>query len=682
MYISNIKIENYRNFESISVDFSDGINLLIGANNSGKSNILKALSLIFSTYSKKQLSTSDIYNNIPLPKLKAHSPKISITIEFSQSQNEDLMSDDLVTVSNWLVSLEEPYRAQVKYEFFLPQSEEEKYISKVVSVSSKEEIYKIINNDFIRFYINKIWIGNPTNQIQIDSDSLNKFDFQFLDAIRDVERDMFSGKNTLLKSVIDFFMDYDIKSNNSLTEIVQQQQILLKNNEFKSISSQIIKHLQKRLSKGKDEILSYAKSIGALFDDSKPDFQGNLTETELYSVLQLIIKQNSGMSIPISNNGLGYNNLIFMSLLLSKMQVDSNGKYLGNNAKVFPILAIEEPEAHLHPTMQFQFIKFLQNNIKNKKVKQIFITSHSTHITSSAKLDSLICLYKNNNQTNIAYPGTILNNTPNSKKYVQRFLDATKSNMLFAEKIIFVEGIAEQLLIPIFAKYLDKPLEDYHVSLINIGGRYFNHFLNIFDSVKENTINKKIACITDLDPTRKDKSKEKEKYKKCYPFEVDLEPEKYIYKKNETPLEYKEHPNIKFFTQEKIYGKTLEYQIAFENETNKLLITDSLKNNQEITNLIDLIKGNKNIDEILEILSSTVENKRIKTSIKNSNFDIKYKKKAIIASRYLNSVEKGENALELSSNLNDNLEKKGTSKYKNFNIPQYIKEAINWICDN
>ena len=53
-------------------------------------------------------------------------------------------------------------------------------------------------------YINKIWIGNPENQVVVDGENLSKFDFQFLDAIRDVERDMFSGKNTLLKNVIDF----------------------------------------------------------------------------------------------------------------------------------------------------------------------------------------------------------------------------------------------------------------------------------------------------------------------------------------------------------------------------------------------------------------------------------------------------------------------------------------------
>jgi len=106
MYISNISVENYRNFDSISVDFQDGVNLLIGQNNAGKSNLLSALALIFDNSFKKQLSINDIYNNIPLEKLKLNSPKVSITVFLSQSKNENLMGDELVTVSNWLISLE------------------------------------------------------------------------------------------------------------------------------------------------------------------------------------------------------------------------------------------------------------------------------------------------------------------------------------------------------------------------------------------------------------------------------------------------------------------------------------------------------------------------------------------------------------------------------------------------
>lgn len=696
MFISNISIENFRNFKSVSVDFRDGINMLIGQNNAGKSNLLKALAIIFDSSYKKQLSTNDIYNNLPLEDLKLHSPKVSITVRLSQSENENLMGDELVTVSNWLVSLQEPYLAQVQYEFFLPEAYEAKYRSYMQGVSTKEMAWKVINDNFIRLYINKTWVGNPENQIQIDNDSLNKFDFQFLDAIRDVERDMFSGKNTLLKNVIDFFIDYDIKSDKNLTEEQQSEQLSDRKREFDTTSESLVAKLRERLKSGNREILSYADGIGASFDKSKPDFEGKITESELYSVLQLIVKQNTGMSIPISNNGLGYNNLIFMSLLLAKMQVDSDGKYLGSNAKVFPVLAIEEPEAHLHPTMQFQFIKFLKKNISDKKVKQIFITSHSTHITSSTQLDDIICFYKENGQVGVAYPGKVFfdieadgskKDKPDSKKYVQRFLDATKSNMLFAEKVIFVEGIAEQLLMPVFADYLNKSLEENHVSVINIGGRYFEHFLYLFDSKKETTINRKIVCITDLDPAQKEKNKEKAKFQKCYPFEMNADPSKYDYELNSIMDKYKDaaHPNIRSFTQDKALGKTLEYQLAFENEKCKLLITPSLQNRTEFNELMAMIEEDKPIADMLTKLRGSDENERIKDSITAVNQGIwseEKKKKAIIASRYLNSVGKGENALELSSVLIENLLKKGKDGYQEFHVPSYIREAIEWMCED
>lgn len=701
MFISNIKINNFRNFDNISVDFRDGVNLLIGQNNAGKSNLIKALRLIFDSTVKKQLSINDIYNNIPLEELKVHSPKVSITLLLSQSETEDLMGDELVTVSNWLISLKEPYWGQIQYEFFLPEDQEEKYIKCIKDASTQEKARKIINDHFIRLYINKTWVGNSDNQVQIDGESLSKFDFQFLDAIRDVERDMFSGRNTLLKNVIDFFIDYDIKSDKSISIKEQSQKIETRKAEFETTSHELIEKLKERLKRGNKEILSYADDIGASFDNSEPNFEGKITESELYSVLQLIVKQNTGISIPISNNGLGYNNLIFMSLLLAKMQVDSDGQYLGSNAKVFPILAIEEPEAHLHPTMQFQFVKFLKNNLAKKKVKQVFITSHSTHITASTQLDDTICLYKEKGKSEVAYPGKVffdmeqdklkkekvkIDNT-DSKKYVQRFLDATKSNMLFAEKLILVEGIAEQLLIPIFADYLGKPLEENHVSIINVGGRYFEHFLYLFDSKKDNTINRKVACITDIDPIRKKKNEKNEKFRKCYPFEMNVDSTNYEYKQNIAMEKYKKgkHSNIRSFTQDKQYGRTLEYQIAFENPTCKLLITPSLSNSEELKDLMDFYEGSTELDEFLEELSNTKENNRIKQSINSCDakiWDDNTKKKAIIASRYLNSVGKGENALELSSILRDNLYEKGKPGFKEFNVPTYIKDAIDWMCDD
>jgi predicted ATP-dependent endonuclease of OLD family len=121
--------------------------------------------------------------------------------------------------------------------------------------------------------------------------------------------------------------------------------------------------------------------------------------------------------------------------------------------------------------------------------------------------------------------------------------------MLFAHKVILVEGLAEQLTISILASYLAISLEDNHVAVINVGGRYFEHFLNMFNSSAPYTV-QKIACITDRDPVRRDKTKPT--FTVCYPIEYDVDKSKYDYKdhSSQSLIKYQSHANIRFFSQE------------------------------------------------------------------------------------------------------------------------------------
>src|SRR5690606_734585 len=195
-----------------------------------------------------------------------------------------------------------------------------------------------------------------------------------------------------------------------------------------------------------------------------------------------------------------------MSLLLAKMQINSDGKYLGSNAKVFPVLAIEEPEAHLHPAMQYKFLKFLKENRRQQKVRQIFVTTHSTQITSAVPLDDIICLHNEECTISDGYPGKCFpDDAPGqeAKAYVQRFLDATRSDMLFAQKVIFVEGLAEQVLLPTLTKYIGVDIEDHQIAIVPVCGRFFDHFLRIFDTRLPFTIPNKVVCLKDRDPERK-----------------------------------------------------------------------------------------------------------------------------------------------------------------------------------
>jgi len=210
MFISELWIENLRCFKSIQkIDFHEGINVIIGHNNSGKSVIMKALSLLFDAGSPKRLSIYDFNRDLSIEEIKKAPPRIRLTAVLTESDNEDEYSDDIVTISTWLTKLDKPYEAKLTYDFFLPEKEVEGYLAEITPIKStdKADYWRQIDRNYIRKYTYKYYVGDPDLKVSIDGDTIRKFDFQFLDAIRDVDRDLFSGKNTLLKEVIDFFIN-------------------------------------------------------------------------------------------------------------------------------------------------------------------------------------------------------------------------------------------------------------------------------------------------------------------------------------------------------------------------------------------------------------------------------------------------------------------------------------------
>lgn len=679
MYIKEIKILNFRSFKKALMPFHEGVNVIIGHNNTGKSNLLRAMGLVLGYSNGHRLGTSDLFYETDVAELQRQSPRIQITLVLRRSADENLDSADMALFANMMTDPALSEEAELRYEFKLDDRQEQNYKADVANAITAKEIWKIIEQDYIRLYKSSRSGGNQAAGININ-ETLRQIDFQFLDAIRDVSHDLYAGYNPLLRDVLNFFIDYSVKNDVTKTEDEIKEQLKVLRDDFVQQSRPLMQTLQDRLQDGKNVFLKYALDTGATFNGAKPDFDGTVTENEMFSVLRMFIKYAVGIEVPATYNGLGYNNLIYMSLLLSKMQADGNIAYMKRNAKVLSFLAVEECEAHLHPAMQYKFLKFLQDNNLNGHVRQIFMTSHSTQIASAVKLDDLICLTSPElGQINVGYPRVIYQedniDDALSKQYVQRFLDATKADMFFADKLIFVEGIAEELLLPVFAKYLDKDLTDEHVLVVNMGGRYFNHFLKLFDTKNPYTINKKIVCLTDIDPCRR-KKENNGNYEVCYPYEYNIDTDNYNYKHHaDTEVDqYVVHPNIRFYRQDVTYGKTLEYDLMRENPNCELLLTDSVSNRDEIKAMMAELDVNKMMGK----MRNSEANTRIKSSIDQSGWEDEEKRKALLASRYLNSVSKGSNALELNVTLMDNLEKPEAER-KEFHVPQYIIDALEWL---
>jgi predicted ATP-dependent endonuclease of OLD family len=691
MYISGIKIKNYKNFKDLAIEFNHGLNVIIGHNNSGKTNLIKALQLVLDRNLKDKPSIDDFCKtNIDY----TEPPSIEISVFIKEHNDEP---DDKNVVYDWLIQESPEYTAQLTYVFELPTKNHEEYKVQIEECRKdggfdQEKCLKLISKKFLQKYVSRIYGGNPSKQEKADSENLDRFDFQFLDAIRDAERQMFYGNNTLLRDVLNYFLDYDLTNGQGFDNLTAENIEALKQreDEFNEKSKELLEILIRRIDR--DKILQYSNETGA-DKGGKPNFDAEITEQELLFALRLIVEK-SGFKLPIKNNGLGYNNLLFIALILAKMQMESSN-YMGDNAKVFPVLTIEEPEAHLHPSMQSKFLKFLNSN---KQARQIFITSHSTHITSAISLESIVCLYDDlDGNSAVGYPGKVFSDSKKDKDsriYVQRFLDATKSNMLFADKVVFVEGLAEQLLIPSFSQYLglEDSLVNEHIAIISVDSRTFTHFLKLYaynGTDCPNAINKKVVCITDADPS----IKKNNKWVSAFPFELDESENSKSLSAHVTELKEKyedKYANIFVFHPPIGKGKTLEYELCKENPQSTLLITDSFPSQNSAhtpTNYQEIIsKFDDSLDDIIEEYKSKLgidelkENKileSISTCTWPNEID---KKKALIAAIYYKIVSgaKGQHAFFFEQNLRENFTKEAGEKL-DFNVPKYIIDALTEI---
>jgi putative ATP-dependent endonuclease of the OLD family len=190
------------------------------------------------------------------------------------------------------------------------------------------------------------------------------------------------------------------------------------------------------------------------------------------------------------NPGLGTLNRLFMAAELVHL---SKSDWSGLRAAL-----IEELEAHLHPQAQMKVIEELQR----RKNIQLILTSHSPNLTSKVSLKNLIlCADKN------AFPmgQDFTQLDPADYKFLECFLDVTKSNLFFAKGVILVEGWAEELLVPALAKLMKAAgvipcdLTEAGVSVVNVGGLAYLRYAKIFLRKDGPKIEIPVSIITDID---------------------------------------------------------------------------------------------------------------------------------------------------------------------------------------
>lgn len=648
MYLSSLTIHNFRCFQDTKVEFTAGLNLLIGENNSGKTAVIEALRLLFERTGRTRPTFEDFHR--PFAAGTTEPPKISITATFRSNPDDSVAEKALV--ATWLTKVDEPWEAAITYDFFLPEIDAAKFRSRLAARQNELDFFEALVDLYVPKYVTRFWAGDPTNQNRAEPDLLAKFSLNVLGALRDAEGELSSGRNALMRRILSQILDQDLEDGAGEKDT--------RTEEFQSLSRDAIAQLKGRLDT--KTLFGLIESVGAK-DGGDPDFQGKVSEAEMLAALRLFIQQ-TGFSHPLELNGLGYNNLIYISLILASIQHQSS-QAVGENAVAYAMLSIEEPEAHLHPVLQARLLRFIRAQLKQYKAKQVFLTSHSTHITSQCSLDSLVCLNRDAG-FKCFYPGKALIKEPESKVYLERYLDATKSNLLFLKGVIIVEGPTELILVSRFADSLGLRLEDYRVGVIVADGVASKHFANLFDLGTKNQggLGIRLSCVVDADPLKAEmtitkKKKEKKVWKKCYPYEVKSDEELFKPKAGHlVNLEesVKDSAFVKVFHGE----KTFEYDFALTNFS-ETIITDTLSTPAQ-KELKSYLKS-PSLDSLEQERAEAIEGLKCSEARKLAGWATLFTEA---------SGSKADQAEAIALKLEE--------KDHGIKVPDYIERAIKWAC--
>lgn len=465
MYLSELKLWNFRKYgDSSSFDiskpnlvlkFNKGINVLVGENDSGKTAIIDAIKLVLKTqdYEWVRVTEKDFFNN---------SNRFRIELQF-----DDLSDDEAKNFIEWLC-----------YKTIKDEQNQDKavvYLRLIYDITRNEE--KIFPSD--------VCAGADEKGYPLTAEAKEYLKTTYLKPLRDAEAELTPGRYSRLSNIL-FSSDTFKKGSreNSLTKKIDEFNVFV--NDF----------FEKSENEGNEIKVIIDEFLNSFIENSnKSDF--TFSQKDLRNILSKI---ELGLK-DIINPGLGSLNRLYMATELLNLKRNS-----WNGVK---LCLVEELEAHLHPQAQMKVInKLLQCSEKDNI--QFILTSHSPNLTSKLPIENLIYCHKES-----CYPmgKNFTNLDEDDYKYLQKFLDVTKSNLFFAKGLIFVEGWSEEIFLPSFAKVLKnngiitKDLTEAGVSIINVGNLAFLRYAKIFQRKDNTAIDIPIALITDSDVSKYQKDK-------------------------------------------------------------------------------------------------------------------------------------------------------------------------------
>lgn len=634
MYLSKIYIKNFRGIKELLVEFDKKLNVIIGANGQLKTSLMDAIRLFYSWGGPNrdmEITKEDFHveitQNADGSKTITPSTRIDICYLF-----EGLSADQ-----------------EGAYYQYLDRQDNGNMVARVHLIYEIKEKGRIFTSCIT---------GKEENGLRADWNTFHYFQPYYLGALRDSTRDLMSTRNNLLGRVIKRKIDRTGAEADVRSIVDSANELLLKRPEVTETQTGINENLnQIDCSNFLDVELHIEQNrIEHIVNIIKPFLPYSSTDKNGF-----ILTQNS----------LGYNNLIYIASVLS----DIKDCHTDDNVSIYALL-IEEPEAHLHPQLQVNLYNFLKTADPSEN-SQTFITTHSPTLTSKIPLENLILL-KDNTAFSVGncykerHIEGIVRDVANHRflnesevvsyrKMIARYFDVTRSQLLFSSGCIFIEGISECQLLETFSKLIGSSLVDHQIEIVDTDGTAFYQFLMLFNSSDDKKrLPIRAAFVTDEDQFTDSKDKEynldslvKNGYAKLNVLREGINGSQVSGRINNMNAMANGQANIKICSGK----KTLEYQICKANVFASIEMTKR-------TWLYELIQQ-VNVEGMVKVESyiAGLGNREMN--------DEEQQNVALLIWKCLPG--KAEFAQALNSFLLEKIEEGGDVK---FAIPSYIQEAI------